>query len=112
MSIVQTLLEQIESEVYNSGHGGRVLAVQLVVGRLSGVHVDSLRFAFEVLSPHSIAEHAELKIQQVEAKLVCQHCHARQPTSELLVVCPHCGSGDVTIQGGQELLLQSIELED
>jgi Zn finger protein HypA/HybF involved in hydrogenase expression len=29
-----------------------------------------------------------------------------------VVCCPVCGEADITICGGQELLLQSIELED
>jgi len=112
MSIVQTLLEQIELEVRCSGHAGRVLAVHLVVGRLSGVHVDSLRFAFELLGPGTIAEGAELAVDQPRAELVCRDCHAVHPTDELTALCPDCGSSRVTIQGGQQLLLQSIELED
>lgn len=112
MSIVQTLLEQIESEVERSGHTGRILSVHLVVGRLSGVHVDSLRFAFELLSPDTAVGDAELTIDQPRAELACQDCHTVHPTDELASHCPNCGSAHVLIQGGQQLLLQSIELED
>ncbi len=31
---------------------------------------------------------------------------------EIVSTCPVCDQGDIIIQGGQELLLQSIELED
>lgn len=112
MSIVQALLEQVESEVEKSGEHGRVVSLQLIIGRLSGVHADAIRFAFELLAPDSIAKGAELLIDQPQAVLHCRRCDSRREIDELLVNCPECGSADVTISGGQQLLLQSIELED
>lgn len=112
MSIVQTLLEQVRSEVEAAGHTGRVLGVHLVIGRLSGVHVDAIRFAFELLAPDSIVGEAELVVDEPRALLCCHACGSEQEIDELQVNCPRCGSSDVTIRGGKELLLQSIELED
>ncbi len=112
MSIVQALLEQVQSEVERARHAGRVVRLHLVIGRLSGVHVDSIRFAFELLSPDSIACGAELQIDQPRAALSCQQCQSDQDIDELILICPRCGSNQVTIHGGQQLLLQSIELED
>jgi len=112
MSIVQTLLEQIEAEVKGAGCTGPARRVRLVVGRLAGVHVDSLRFAFELLRSGTVAESAELDIDQPRAQLVCQDCAAVQPTDELAASCPRCGSARVRIEGGRELLLQSIEVDD
>ena len=112
MSIVQTLLEQVESDVRNSGHTGRISTLHLVIGRLSGVHVDAIRFAFELLAPESMASGAELVIDQPRAILCCSACGWQQEIDELQASCPACGSADVTIRGGQELVLQSIELEE
>ncbi len=112
MSIVQTLLEQVQEEVAQAGHTGKVVSLQLIIGRLSGVHADSIRFAYQLLAPDSIACDAQLLIEEPQAELVCNRCHARAEIEELHASCPHCGSGDVTIRGGHELLLQSIELED
>ena len=55
------------AEVAQSGHSGRVVGLHLVIGRLSGVHADSIRFAFELLSPDSIAAGAELAIDRHRA---------------------------------------------
>jgi hydrogenase nickel incorporation protein HypA/HybF len=112
MSIAQALIEQVGAEVEKSGHQGRVLALDVVVGRLSGVHADSLRFGFELLAPGTVVEGAELRITQPEAQLRCQACDVVQPLPELVLNCPTCGSDRVTIEGGQELLLQTIELEE
>ena len=112
MSIVQALIEQVGAEVEQSGHRGRVVALEVVVGRLSGVHADSLRFGFELLSPGTVVAGAELRITEPEASLRCQACGVLQPLFEFALCCPSCDSDRVTIEGGQELLLQSIELED
>jgi hydrogenase nickel incorporation protein HypA/HybF len=112
MSIVQALLEQVESEVTRSGHAGRVVQLDLVIGRLSGVHVDSIKFAFELLAPGSMAEGARLSIEEPQARMQCQACGAERVVEDLTVCCPGCGRSEITIVGGQELLLSSIELED
>ena len=112
MSLVQSLIEQVGSEVDRSGHRGRVLSVDLVIGRLSGVHVDSIQFAFEVLAPGTVIDGAALRVYQTQASLHCRACGLEEPIDELAVRCGECGSCDTLIEGGQELLLQSIELED
>jgi hydrogenase nickel incorporation protein HypA/HybF len=112
MSIVQALLEQVEAEVKKSGHSGRVVRLDLVIGRLSGVHVDSIRFAFEMLAPGSIAADAELEIEEPQAWMSCSSCGVEHVVEDLTVCCPGCGGAEITIQGGQELLLSTIELED
>jgi hydrogenase nickel incorporation protein HypA/HybF len=112
MSIVEALIEQVEAEIEKAGGGeGRVHGLDLVIGRLSGVHVDSIEFAFELLSPGTVVEGAELRVSRPPAVVKCHACASRQPIEEMLMNCPDCGSGEVTIEGGQELLLQSIELE-
>ena len=112
MSIVQALLEQVQLEIEKSGLHGRVRSLHLAIGRLSGVHVEAIRFAFELLSPDSIARDAELVIEEPQALLSCQDCDRETPIEELSANCPTCGSDNVAFRGGQELILQSIELED
>ena len=112
MSIVQALLEQVQLEIEESGHRGRVVSLHLAIGRLSGVHVDAFRLAFELLSPDSIAHDAKLAIEEPHALLSCRECDQEAPIEELSASCPNCGSANVSIRGGQELVLQSIELED
>jgi len=111
MSIVQALIEQVEAEVEKSGQCGRVVGLDLVVGRLSGVHVDSIRFAFEILAPGSILEGSTLRVSEPAAHSDCRQCGARVQIEDLTMSCPRCGSGEIVIDGGRDLLLQSIELE-
>ncbi|MFV1967109.1 MAG: hydrogenase maturation nickel metallochaperone HypA [Pirellulaceae bacterium] len=112
MSIVQALIEQVHVEVEQSDHAGRVLGLDLVIGRMSGVHVDSIRFAFEILTPGTIMEGADLRIREPTASLACHECGAEHNVDQLTLDCPFCGSDNILIQGGQDLLLHSIELMD
>lgn len=112
MSIVQALIEQVETEVEKSGQAGRVVGLDLVVGRLSGVHVDSIRFAYEILAPGTILEGSALRISEPQAHSECRACGAREVIDELSMACPRCGSGEIVIDGGRDLVLQSIELEE
>ncbi len=110
LSIVEAMLEQVETEVDRSGETGRITRLDLTIGRLSGVNADSIRFAFQLLSAGTRAEGAELQISEPKPTCVCRTCLARTEVEELVASCPQCGSPDVTLEGGQGLLLDSIEL--
>ncbi|MGA2033304.1 MAG: hydrogenase maturation nickel metallochaperone HypA [Thermoguttaceae bacterium] len=112
LSIVEALIEQIRRELHRSGQSGRVVRVELAIGRLSGVHCDSIRFAFELLSPGTPVEGAQLDISEPKAVCACRACGARQEIDELVIQCPLCQSADISIVEGRDLLLQSIELDD
>lgn len=112
ISLVQSLIEQVESEVKRSGHSGRVTRVELNIGRFSCVHVDSLRFAFETLSVNSILDGAELDISQDRSVCLCNDCQTSTETDVLPTNCPACDSHDIVLQGGHDLMLMSMEIED
>jgi hydrogenase nickel incorporation protein HypA/HybF len=112
VSIVESLISQVEQEVTASGHAGRVTRLDLVIGRHSGVYSEAIRFAFQLLSPGTLVEAAELRIAEPKARCRCDVCGACVEVEELVAQCPECGDSEVAIEGGQELLLESIELEE
>jgi hydrogenase nickel incorporation protein HypA/HybF len=112
LSIVEGLIEQVEKELHRCGQRGQVLRLDLVIGLLSGVSCDSLRFAFDLLAPGTLVEKAEVHIGQSRAICHCHACNARVDVDEIAVRCPECRSTDVTLEGGRELLLESIEIAD
>lgn len=112
LSIVDALIDQVEKEVQRSGQQGRITRLDLVIGRLSGVNADSIRFAFTMLAPGTLVAEAALVITEPKAICCCQDCGQQAAIDEISALCPQCGSGHVTIEGGQELVLESIELEE
>jgi hydrogenase nickel incorporation protein HypA/HybF len=112
LSIVESLIEQVQRELERAGQNGRVRRLDLSIGRLSGVNCDSVRFAFGLLSPGTLVEECELTIAEPKAACQCHACNARTEIDDLEANCPQCGSADISIEGGRDLLLQSIEIED
>jgi hydrogenase nickel incorporation protein HypA/HybF len=112
LSIVEALIDQVAEALVPAGDHGRVLRVELSIGRLSGVNCDSVRFAFDLLSPGTVVEHADLLIREPKAVCHCNVCGAETEIDEIMLDCPKCGSGDVAIQSGREMVLQSIEVEE
>ncbi len=112
LSIVRTIIEQVEQEIRTAGHDGRVLQVELSIGRLSGVHADAIEFAFEMLAPGTRLKGATLAIDRPKAQCCCSACDARTDIEGWPSECPACGDRDFTIEGGREMLLRTIELED
>lgn len=112
VSIVEALIEQVEGEVTRAGASGKVTRLALSIGRLSGVQVDSIRFAFELLAPGTLVEGATLEIEEPQAECVCAACDVRTELEELCLECPACDSHQISIEGGREMLLQTIDVDE
>jgi hydrogenase nickel incorporation protein HypA/HybF len=89
----------------------RVAKVQLKVGPLRQVVPSSLAFAFEVVKKGTPAEHAELVIEEVPARIACRACDEENAVEDFPFACPGCGTLDVDVVAGDELLVDWIELE-
>jgi hydrogenase nickel incorporation protein HypA/HybF len=92
--------------------GRRVLAVDVKVGALRQVVPDALEFAFELSVQGSRLEGAELRIESVRARGRCFGCGATSELGEFPFACADCGSADLELMGGEELLVESIEVDD
>jgi hydrogenase nickel incorporation protein HypA/HybF len=112
LSIVDALIEQVGREVRRAGHCGKVRGIEVNIGRLSGVNCDSVRFAFELLAPGTLVEEAKILINQTKAACRCHACNARVEIDDLVFKCPQCASDAITIEGGRDLILQNIEVDD
>jgi len=112
LSIAEALIEQVGRELKRAGQPGPVVRLELSVGRLSGVHAEALRFAFELLAPGTLVDGAELEISESRARCCCRNCGAETEIEELVFCCPSCESDQVTIEGGRDLLLECIEVEE
>jgi hydrogenase nickel incorporation protein HypA/HybF len=112
LSIVEALIDQVGRELNRVGQHGAVRGLELSIGRLSGVHCDSVRFAFDLLSPGTPVANAKIVIHEPKAISYCNACHARVEIDDLVIQCPRCSSSDIVIEGGRELMLQSIEVEE
>ena len=89
----------------------RLTHVRLRVGALQQVVPDLLRFAFEAATGGTAAEGAELIIEPVAAACRCEDCGRRFEVSDWCYLCPSCESTRITLQGGDEFVIESMTLE-
>jgi hydrogenase nickel incorporation protein HypA/HybF len=92
--------------------GNRVTAVRVRVGRLRQVVPDSLQFCFGMVARESVCEGASLELEIVPAVLRCTACEHEWEIEEPPFWCPLCASGDVAPVRGEELEVESIEIEE
>lgn len=110
-AIAQGLLEIIEQEALPYA-GAKVTRVNLLIGKLSGVMPDALRFAFKSLSMGGVAEGASLEIEEVPLRITCNRCGKISILDDPFMICHHCEGTDVELIQGRELEIRSVEIED
>ena len=110
MSVAQGIVEVIEAEREKRGFES-VKVVRLRLGTLSGIDEEARRFAFEVARENTWAAQAELEMGVEERILTCRSCGAKLTADRPVLHCPECGSTDLSLQGGMELDIVSLEVE-
>ncbi|HEY6531288.1 MAG TPA: hydrogenase maturation nickel metallochaperone HypA [Acidimicrobiales bacterium] len=105
MAITQSVIEAVAER-----SGGRpVTRVTLVIGTLSGVVADSVRFCFDLATSGTALEGATLEIVEVRGRARCRDCGDEVELPDFLALCT-CGSADLEILAGEELTVASAEV--
>ena len=106
LSILDCAAEQAER------HGGRVAAVHLRLGPLSGVVREALVSAYDLAREGTRLARAELVVEEVPVAAYCPACAAeRAPISVQELRCPACGSPTPEILRGRELEVVALEID-
>lgn len=90
---------------------GRIRSFTLRVGALSGVAPDSLALAFAVTTRGTIAEQAQLEIQDEPIRCRCAACAEEFSPHSAVYACPACGRISTDIRAGRDLAVVSIEVD-
>jgi len=89
---------------------GRMTAITVEVGALSGTYEENLRFCMEaVLAEHGMKD-MQINILPVRAKVKCA-CGEEYEPKDLFSACPHCGGYRREIVEGMDVVITSIEVE-
>jgi hydrogenase nickel incorporation protein HypA/HybF len=92
--------------------GRRVTAVHVRIGQLRQVVPDSLAFFFELVTRETLCEGARLEQELVPARLRCTPCVYEWAIDLPAFRCPRCGGAEVAVLSGEELEVESIEVEE
>jgi hydrogenase nickel incorporation protein HypA/HybF len=105
LAIAESVIETITLRMGEQ----QIRRVSLVVGKLSGVSVDSLSFCFELAAAGTTLADATLNIGEPAGRGRCLGCGAEWELDDFILLCP-CGSTDLQILEGQELQIESVEV--
>ena len=92
--------------------GRTVTKVEVRVGHLRQVVPAALEFAFELVSQGTALDGAELALESIAARGRCRGCGAETTMSGFPLACSACGGLDMEILAGEELEVESLELEE
>ena len=106
------LAESIVDIAERHAAGRRVTAVEVKVGYLRQVVPPALEFAFELVAQGTVVEGAELVLEHVPASGACRSCGAAGELREFPFTCPACDGFDIEVTAGEELQVESLELEE
>jgi hydrogenase nickel incorporation protein HypA/HybF len=111
MGLAASVLDIVRQYVPEA-QGPLVRRVGVRVGELAGVQSESLAFCFEAIVTGTPYAQAALAIELVPAVRVCQACDERFPSLAMLAPCPRCGSDRTRLEGGTDLRVVDVELDD
>jgi hydrogenase nickel incorporation protein HypA/HybF len=110
LSIANRIVE-IALQVLEEAGKVRVSRINLRIGALSCVHRDALLFGFDLITADTVLSGAELSITDVPIVIFCFNCNCLQELPGLQQFrCPVCLSPSADIRQGQELDIDSIEV--
>lgn len=110
LAICQALMEQVE-QIAAERQAVSVARIVLQIGPLSGVEGDLLQQAFPIASAGSVAENCELDICLQPIKVRCEVCGMVSDVAVNNLVCGECGDWHTKLVSGDEMLLQTVELD-
>jgi hydrogenase nickel incorporation protein HypA/HybF len=102
----------IVNTVVKHADGRRVTVVSLRVGRLRQVVPDTLDFYFGFVADGTVCEGARLEQELVPALLQCAACDRTWEIELPDFRCATCGAVEVDVISGDELEVESIEVEE
>ena len=110
LAITQSMFDLVLEEAHKAG-AKKVGKINLVIGEMTGVVGESVQFYFNFLSKETIAEKATLTFRMMPPEVKCRDCGKTSKLKEHDWTCPHCQSIRLEIIAGQELFVESIEVE-
>ncbi|RDY23133.1 hydrogenase maturation nickel metallochaperone HypA [Romboutsia maritimum] len=110
ISIVYDTL-QIANENGEKNNIKKIDKIFMKIGEFTCVEESSLKFAFESLKKNTICEDAELIIEKIKAKALCNYCNKEFIIDFTNKLCPKCNRYSSNITSGYEIMVWQIEGE-
>ena len=109
LSVCQAMLTQV-TNLAREQRANKVHRIVLRVGPLAGVEPGLLQQAFPLASAGTLAQEAQLVIEELPLRVRCETCGAESAARPNRLVCGACGDWHTRLLSGDEMLLASVEL--
>jgi hydrogenase nickel incorporation protein HypA/HybF len=111
MGITQGILSASFDAARNAG-AEKICEIRISIGEMTEIQEFALQFAFEALTPGTMAEGAALSVTHIPATSRCNDCGIEYAHDRFEMLCPECHSFNVTPLTGREMRIDSIETPD
>jgi hydrogenase nickel incorporation protein HypA/HybF len=89
----------------------RINSVRVTVGELTAIVPDALQFAWEALTPGTLAESAVLEVIETSARSRCIECGTEFGHDRWNRLCPSCGGFACEVLAGNELRVDDMDVD-
>ncbi|MBW9221074.1 hydrogenase maturation nickel metallochaperone HypA [Methanothermococcus sp. SCGC AD-155-M21] len=114
-SMLNTILDTVNNyDDFKDKSIKKVSKINLEIGELTFINIEQLKFAFEVVSQSTLCEGAEIEVEHIKPKVLCNNCGYEgdlNAKDEFDIACPRCQSLSLKIKGGKEFNIKNITLE-
>ena len=110
LSVCLALMEQVR-KVAARHDAHRVETIFLKIGPLSGIEAPLLKNAFPIAAAGTVAEDANLVVEQSDIVVRCTQCEAESTVTPNRLLCSRCGDFRTRLVSGDEMLLERLELD-
>ena len=110
LAVAQALVEQVDALIDQHG-ATQASLIRVRIGPLAGVVPELLAAAFPLAAAGRRMEHAELDCVTAPITVRCRTCGAETEAAMNRLICGACGDWHTQVISGDELLLESVELE-
>lgn len=108
-SIARSIVNIAEEEVRKAG-AKVVEEIELDIGELSGIEMDSLEFVWDAAVKGTVLNNAKRLVNKIDGRAKCQNCKTEFEMHQLFDACPKCNNYFNSILSGKELKIKSITI--
>jgi hydrogenase nickel incorporation protein HypA/HybF len=111
LSIAESILDAVRKEI--ALHPGTVpTRVGVKVGSMAAIDPGALTFCFEAVVAGTDWANLKLDTNVIPARRICNTCRNVFEVEDYNSICPACASGETLPDGGDELDLEYLEVEN
>ncbi len=121
VSVVTSLVDAVIGEL-DRYDVEKVNSVTVIIGDLTNLGEEQMKFAYEVVTRDTILEGSEFIVEHEPIELACKSCGFEGPAKVLsdpdfemhsipVLACPECG-GPVTVTKGQTCAVKCMDIEE